>query len=114
MPRLIEIRTYRLKPGTIDAFDEAVRTRAVPMLRDNGIDVVAHGRSDHEEESYFLIRSFADRAELVAQQDRFYGSDAWRQGPRAALVDRIETYLNTLVWLSEEGVESLRTQNARA
>lgn len=75
------------------------------------MDVVAYGRSDHEEDTCFLIRAYADRAALEREQAAFYGSDEWRQGPRAAVVDCIETYMNTLVWLSVEGVESLRGAN---
>lgn len=111
MNRLLEIRTYRLKPGTIADFHAAMHGSAVPMLRSAGMDVVAYGCSDHEEESYFLIRAYDSREALDAEQCRFYGSEAWRQGPREALVSRIETYLNTLLWMSPEAVESLRASN---
>ena len=111
MSRLLEIRTYRLKPGTIEAFHEAVHTKAVPMLRSKGMDVVAYGRSDHEEETYFLVRSYASREALKREQAEFYGSEHWKLGPRGELVDRIETYMNTLVWLSEPAVASMKELN---
>lgn len=111
MPRLIEIRTYRLLPGTIDAFHHAVHTLAVPMLKANGMDVVAYGRSDHEEETYFLIRSYESREALNNEQAAFYGSNEWRLGPRGELVDRIQTYVNTLLWLSGSAVASMRELN---
>lgn len=111
MTRLLEIRTYRLKPGTMDAFHHAVHSQAVPMLRAKGIDVVAYGRSDHEEATYFLIRSFANRESLEREQAAFYGSDDWKLGPRMELVDRIETYVNALVWVSELAVASMREMN---
>ncbi|MBB4220056.1 NIPSNAP family protein [Variovorax guangxiensis] len=111
---LLEIRTYRLKPGTLDAFHQAMHERAVPMLRGKGMDVVAYGKSDHEEETYHLVRAYADRAALEAGQAAFYGSPEWREGPRGALVDRIETYLNTLLWASPEAVDSMRALNGPA
>ena len=111
MNRLLEIRTYRLKPGTLAAFHNAIHTQAVPMLRSAGADVVAYGRSDHEEETYFLIRSYESRKALEAEQHKFYSSPEWQQGPRPELVDRIETYLNTLLWASPQAVESIRSQN---
>ncbi|PBI86594.1 NIPSNAP family protein [Variovorax boronicumulans] len=114
MKHLLEIRTYRLKPGTLDDFHRAMHERAVPMLRSKGMDVVSYGRSDHEEESYHLVRAYASREALEAEQAAFYGSTEWREGPRSALVDRIETYLNTLLWLSPEGVDSLRALNEPA
>lgn len=111
MNRLVEIRTYRLKPGSIAEFHDAVHHRAVPFLREAGMDVVAYGRSDHEEETYFLIRAYESREALEAQQDRIYGSQEWRQGPRPALVERIETYVNTLIWASPTAIENIRSQN---
>jgi NIPSNAP len=112
MQRLVEIRTYRLKQGTRGAFHEAMRSRAVPMLRAHGMDVVAYGPSDHEGETYFLARAYADRAALEREQAAFYTSNEWITGPRQELVARIDTYLNTLVWLSDEAVQSLRALNA--
>jgi hypothetical protein len=114
MPRLLEIRTYRLKPGTIDAFHNAVHTKAVPMLLAKGMDVVAYGRSDHEEETYFLVRSYASREALEREQADFYGAEDWKLGPKSALVDRIQTYMNTLIWASELAVESMRELNKPA
>ena len=114
MPRLIEIRTYRLLPGTIDAFHQAVHTKAVPMLVVKGMDVVAYGRSDHEEETYFLMRSYDSREALEIQQEAFYGSNDWQLGPRSELVDRIETYMNTLIWVSDSALASIRDLNHSA
>lgn len=109
--RLLEIRTYRLKPGAMQGFRDAMREVVVPMLQRHGMDVVAHGRSDHEAQICFLVRSYKDRSALESEQSDFYASQAWTQGPRALLVDRIDTYVNTLLWCSEEGVEAMRTLN---
>jgi quinol monooxygenase YgiN len=112
MKRLIEIRTYRLKPGKAGDFRAIMSQQAMPMLIEGGTDVVAFGRSEHEEETYFLIRAYADHADLIARQDAFYGSPEWRKGPREAVIGCIDTYLNTLLWLTPEGVENLRGLNA--
>ncbi len=84
------------------------------MLKTKGIDVVAYGRSDHEEETYFLIRSFANRESLEREQAEFYSSNDWKSGPRSELVDRIETYMNTLIVASELAVASMRELNQSA
>lgn len=108
--RLVEVRSYKLKPGHAARFAAAMAA-ALPMLRASGMDVVAFVRSEHEHESFCLIRAYAGHAELRAQQDAFYSSDAWRQGPRQGLVDCLEDYLNTLLWLSPQSVEDLRSRN---
>ena len=107
--KLVEIRTYKLKPGCAGRFVEAFKS-ALPLVRQS-MDVVAFGRSDHEHESFYLIRAYSDRAQLEEQQNAFYSSEAWRAGPREPLIACIEEYLNTLVWLSDRGVEDLRTSN---
>jgi hypothetical protein len=109
--RLVEIRTYRLQPGTCADFHAAVTTPALPMVRAYGMDVVSHGPVPNDENGYYLVRSFASLAELTAQEDEFYGSAAWREGPREALVSRIATYVDTLLWLSPAAIADLRAGN---
>ena len=109
--RLVEIRAYRLKPGTRDDFHAAMTRQALPMVRAYGMDVVAHGPSPLDADGYFLARSFASLAQLTAQEDEFYGSAPWREGPREALVSRIETYIDTLMWLSPAAIDDLRAGN---
>ena len=111
--KLVEIRTYKLKEGCAQPFVAAFQN-ALPLVRASGMDVVAFGRSDHEHETFYLIRAYDDRAQLEAQQGAFYSSAAWRNGPRQPLIDCLEDYLNTLVWLSEQSVEDLRANNGFA
>ncbi len=91
---ILEIRTYRLKPGTRDDFVAAMAA-AQPLLARYGIDVVDFGASlvaeDGHEEAY-LIRRFASLEERAEKEDAFYGSDDWRDGPRADVVAPIESY----------------------
>ena len=91
---ILEIRTYRLKPGTRDDFVAAMAA-AQPLLARYGIDVVDFGASlvaeDGHEEAY-LIRRFASLEDRAEKEDAFYGSDDWRDGPRADVVAPIESY----------------------
>lgn len=91
----LEIRTYRLKPGTRDEFVRVMREEAVPLLAEFGLRVVDCGPSlvdeDGHEEAY-LIRSFASLEERDAQEEAFYSSRAWHEGPREGIISRIETY----------------------
>lgn len=112
--RLVEIRSYQLKTHTAEAFHKLVSEQSVPLLRQWGTDVVAYGISAHEENAYFLIRAYQDRADLQRSQDHFYASEAWRSGPREEIVAKIETSLSTQVWLSAAGVEDLRASNTGA
>ena len=58
-----------------------------------GIAVLDYGASLYAEaghEEAYLIRSVASLAEHREQEDQFYASKAWVEGPCAAIVSRIE------------------------
>lgn len=108
---ILEIRTYRLKPGTRDEFVRLMREVAVPMLTRAGIDTVRCGPSlvdeDGNEEAY-LIRAFENLEALERQETEFYGSDEWRSGPRAAILDRIAGYHSVVLTVTPEAIQMLR------
>lgn len=112
MKRLIEVRSYSLKPGAASEFHRLVTSTAVPMLRAWGMDVVAFGTSEHDPNAYFLVRAYDSVSHLRSQQEAFYSSDSWLQGPRESIVSRIESYLSTVLWLSEESIDDLRRSNS--
>ena len=111
MKLLVEIRSYKLKANEIDQFHAIVADVVVPMLRSVGMDVVAFGPSAHEPDAYFLVRAFQNLAHLRSEQDVFYGSSAWIQGPRQSIIGKIESFLNALLWLSPDSVRDLRDSN---
>jgi hypothetical protein len=106
--RFVEIRSYNLKPGTRSTLHELMVEQAVPMLRRWKVDVVAHGPSLHDEDSYFLIRAYASVAERQRSQDDFYGSAEWRQGPRESILALIDSYTSVVLELDEATVNGLR------
>jgi hypothetical protein len=109
MRRLLEIRSYNLKPGRGDDFHRLVTEQSVPMLHRWGVDLVAYGPSPHDQDSYFLIRAYADDAERQASQDAFYGSDEWRSGPRQAILACIESDVTISLELDTATIDGLRS-----
>jgi len=109
MNRLVEIRTYRLKPGSGARFHDLVSNQSVPLLRAWGMEVVAFGPSVHDPDAYFLLRAYDDLAHLQASQDAFYATEAWRQGPREAIIELIQSDADAVLWLSPHAIEAIRT-----
>ncbi len=106
--RFVEIRSYRLKPGTAAEFDRLVTEASTPMLRRRGIDVVAFGRSLRDEDAFYLIRAFASLEDLERSEAAFYGSDEWRLGPRDAILACIDTYASIVIEMEDATVDGLR------
>jgi len=108
LKKLIEIRSYNLKPNTREEFHRLVVEKSLPMLKRWKVDVVDFGPSLHDGESYYLIRAYQSLEERQKSQDAFYGSDEWRQGPRDEIVGLIESYTTVVVEMEEATVNALR------
>jgi hypothetical protein len=55
---MIEILTLNLKPETRDKFHQLYIAESLPLQKKWKIEVVSHGPSLHDENSYYVIRSF--------------------------------------------------------
>jgi len=105
---LIEIRSINLKPSTREEFHRLYIEEALPLLQRWNFDVVAHGPSLNDENSYYVIRRFDSLAQREQMEDAYYGSDDWRQGPREAILALMETYTDIVFELDEVIVQGLR------
>lgn len=113
---IVEIRTYRLKPGTREAFLALMRDEALPMLARHGVHVIDYGASlvseDGHEEA-FLIRGFTSLAERDRQEERFYGGREWREGPRDAVLALIDGYHTIVVEQPDVAIRHWRRADHR-
>ena len=87
---VVEILTLTLRPGTRDRFHHLYVSEALPLLMKWNFRVVAHGPSQHDQNSYFVIRAFKNLEERQAAVDAYYRSEDWRQGPREAILALLE------------------------
>lgn len=97
---IVEFRTYRLRPGTSEEFVRVMREEALPLLAAAGIRVLDAGLSLVAEDGHqdaYLIRAFDSIEDREAREEAFYGSDAWRQGPREAILSKIVDYHTVVV-----------------
>ena len=111
--RVVEIRSYNLKPGMRDAFHRLVVERAMPLLARVKMDVVAHGPSPHDANTYYLMRSFASLEDRRREEDAFYGSAEWREGPRDAIMALIESYTTVVLEVDDPTLRGLRRDSHR-
>ena len=108
MHHFVEIRSISLKTGTREEFHRLYIEEALPLLRHWNFDVVAHGPSLHDENSYYVIRRFDSLTQREQMEDAYYASDDWRQGPRERILALIESYSDIVLELDEVTVQGLR------
>jgi ketosteroid isomerase-like protein len=112
--KVVEIRSYNLKPGARGRFHARFVAEALPLLERWNVDVVAYGPSLHDQDSYYLIRAFSGVEQRQRSEDAFYGSDEWRNGPREATLADIESYATTVVAMDDEALRGLRRAGGSA
>ena len=106
--RVVEIRSYNLKPGTRDRFHQTFLKQALPMLRRWKVDVVGYGPSLHDQDSYFLMRGFEGVEQRQKSEDAFYGSDEWIKGPRERILADIVSYTTIVITMHAAAIDGLR------
>jgi hypothetical protein len=109
---VIEIRTYQLHEGCAEQFHRTMHQQAIGLLSAAGHDVLAALQSLEDARAYMLVRCYDSRAHREANQDTFYASAAWVDGPRAAIMACIASY-HTLVLEAEPSlIASMRRLKA--
>ena len=108
MKPLIEIRTLTLKAGRREEFRQLYLEQALPLLKRWNFDVVTHGASLHDENTYYVIRRYDSLAQRQEMEDAYYSSDDWRQGPRASMLALIESYVDAVFELDETTLQGLQ------
>lgn len=110
---VLEIRTYRLVPGTRDTFHALVSTGPIPALARYGVRVVDYGpslvREDGHDE-YYLMRVFASLAERDRLERAFYTGDEWREQWRDKVLACVETFHTIVCEVTPAAVDAMTRQ----
>lgn len=111
--RIVEIRSYNLKPGTRDRFHQLFVKTSLPMLHRWKVDVVAFGPSEHDADSWFLMRGFPSLEARQQSEDAFYASEEWIKGPREAVLADIVSYATVIISIDQATLAGLRKTGSR-
>ena len=106
---ILEIRTLTLKPGMRNEFHHIFVEEAFPLLQHWDFDVVAHGQSLHDQNTYYVIRRFESISQREQMEDAYYSSDDWRQGPRERILALIEIYVDVVFEVDDATLQGLRS-----
>ena len=94
---IIEMRTYKLKPGKRAEFLEVFRTRSMPTHAEIGMKILGPWLSIEDSDTFFFMRGFPDLASREPMKAKFYEGDLWKSELEQVLMPMIEKYEVVLV-----------------
>ena len=94
---IVEMRTYKLKPGARPKFLEVFRTRSVPAHDAIGMKVLGPFLSIEDPDTFFFMRGFPDLASREPMKAQFYEGELWKNELENQLMPMIEKYEVVLV-----------------
>jgi hypothetical protein len=94
---IIEMRTYKLKPGKRAQFLEIFRSKSVPAHAEIGMKILGPFLSIEDPETFFFMRGFPDLPSREPMKAKFYEGELWKRELENVLMPRIEKYDVVLV-----------------
>jgi hypothetical protein len=94
---IIEMRTYRTKPGKRAEFLHIFRTRSVPAHDAIGMKILGPFLSLEDPDVFFFMRGFPDLASREPMKAKFYEGQLWKAELEHVLMPMLETYDVVLV-----------------
>ncbi|MGB8885695.1 MAG: NIPSNAP family protein [Candidatus Korobacteraceae bacterium] len=99
---IIEMRTYKIKPGKRAEFVEIFRSRSIPAHDEIGMKILGPFLSIEDPDTFFFMRGFPDLASREPMKAKFYEGELWKNELENILMPMIEKYEVVLVDDPEE------------
>jgi len=94
---VIEVRTYKIRPGQRDQIMELLRSRLFPVHEAIGIRVLGPFPSAEDEDTLVWLRAFPDAASRDTMTKTLYGGGAWKDELEGLILPAIADYHVALV-----------------
>lgn len=94
---IVEVRTYRTKPGMRARFLQVFRATSLAEHARLGIRVVGPFPDTQDADVFCFLRGFADEDARVALGAAFYEGRVWREELEGVLMPMLERYDVTVV-----------------
>ena len=94
---IVEMRTYKLKPGKRQECLEIFRTRSMPAHAEIGMKILGPFLSIEDPDTFFFMRGFPDLASRDPMKEQFYEGELWKRELETVLMPMIEKYEVVLV-----------------
>ena len=94
---VIEMRTYKLKPGYRERFLDVFRAKSMPAHAEIGMKILGPLLSIEDEDTFFFMRGFPDLKSREPMKAKFYEGELWKKELENVLLPMIEKYEVVLV-----------------
>jgi len=94
---IIEMRTYKTKPGKRAQFLEIFHSKSVPAHREIGMKILGPFLSLEDPDTFFWMRAFPDFRSRDPMKAKFYEGDLWKRELENILLPMLEKYDVVLV-----------------
>jgi hypothetical protein len=94
---IVEMRTYRTKPGMRTRFLEIFRSKSMPKHAELGMKVLGPFCCVEDPDVFFFMRGFPDLAAREPMKARFYEGELWKRELESVLMPMLDKYDVTLV-----------------
>ena len=89
---IIEMRTYRTKPGMCSRFLEIFRSKSIPAHTEIGMKILGPFLSVEDADTFFFMRGFPDIASREPMKAKFYEGELWKKELENVLMPMLEKY----------------------
>jgi hypothetical protein len=89
---IVEVRSYRIKPGHRDEFIKLFETRAIPALRSHGMKILGPMIDVENPNKFVWLRSFPSLEERDRMKNEFYESELWKKELEKIAMPLLESY----------------------
>ena len=89
---IVEVRSYRIKPGRRAEFIELFLTRAVPALRSHGMKVFGPLLDVENPNKFVWLRAFPSLEDRDRMKAAFYEGELWKNELEAIAMPMLDSY----------------------
>ncbi|MBV9341903.1 MAG: NIPSNAP family protein [Acidobacteria bacterium] len=89
---IIEMRTYKTKPGCRAQFLQIFRSKSVPAHTKIGMKILGPFLSVEDPDTFFFMRGFPDVTSREPMKAEFYEGELWKSELESVLMPMLEKY----------------------
>lgn len=94
---IIEMRTYKTKPGKRSQFLDTFRSKSIPAHTQIGMKILGPFLSIEDPDTFFWMRGFPDVPSRERMKAQFYEGELWKRELENILLPMLDKYEVVLV-----------------